>query len=354
MNIILTICSANYVAHAKTLGDSVAAKAPGCRFVIGLVDSLTAEVVDAIACPYEIIPAEALGSNVLQPMVDKYNIVELNTAVKPFFIEHLYRIHSDAKSVVYLDPDIVVFTDLADIFARLENHDLIFTPHNCSFDDSDININYELAMLSTGVYNLGFLATRRSPSCFEFLAWWQKRLIDHCYYRPGTGVFVDQLWTILAPVYFEGSFVEKSPGYNMAYWNLFERTLQQRDNGYVVNGTHPLVFYHFSNYSPNRPDTLARRNWPRVPTFDERPEMRPLFETYRLALLRNGFKHISTLPCRYYRRPQERPSNRLQRMISLPKRAARSGLHHLPSGIKRALGRAGRFVASSCLNGTEA
>jgi hypothetical protein len=287
---IFTLCSANYLAQALTLGDSVKGQNPNYHFVIGLVDVMPKELTLA-GCPFEVIPVEQLDIPGFWDMVAKYDIVELNTAVKPFYLEHLYRRDARVNAVIYLDPDILVYASLEPLEKKLSGCNLILTPHNCTYDNSDANLDYEMAMLNFGVYNLGFIATSRSEVTFAFIKWWEKRLQHLCYYQPGSGFFVDQLWATLAPLYFSGVYVEKAPGYNVAYWNLFERRLCQRDGIYFVNDEHRLMFYHFSGYNPGYPGGIVKRPRAHVPTFAERPEMRPLFDEYgRRVLARNYSK----------------------------------------------------------------
>ncbi len=144
--------------------------------------------------PYELIQVEDVGIPALSDMVDRYDVVELNTAVKPFYIEYLYARNPNIKAVIYLDPDILVYASFKTIEEKLRVNNLIVTSHNCTFDNSTANLYYEMGMLTTGIYNLGFLATSRSETTKAFLKWWQKRLEHHCYYETGSGLFVDQLW----------------------------------------------------------------------------------------------------------------------------------------------------------------
>lgn len=339
-----TLCSANYLAHAKTLGESVRRHHPDARFVIGLVDRVPAGLPAGFLDSWEVLPVEQLNISGFADMASRYNVVELNTAVKPFYLEHLYASSGEADAVIYVDPDIVLFNPMDRVSERLRTHSLVFTPHSCSADDSQTVVDYERAMLSTGVFNLGFLATRRSEETARFLRWWQTRLFDHCYYRPGTGLFVDQIWAMLAPAYFEGVCIERDPGHNTAYWNLFERSLRNEAGRWVVNGRHPLVFFHFSNYNPEKPEKLANRAWPAVPNFAERPELAPLYDAYRAALFRNGYLAVRDIRCALGL-PM---GGKAQPPVSLPKRIARKTLASLPGGLRRAVGRAGHFVARHC------
>ena len=279
MTVILTICSANYLAHALTLGDSVREHNPEYKFVIGLVDRLPPELEPARG-HYEVIPVESLGIAGFWDMVNNYDLVELNTAVKPFFMEHLYRRDPAVKIVTYIDPDILICSSLEPLTEIISQHSLVLTPHNNTYDDSPANLDFDQAMLNLGIYNLGFLGTSRSEETMRFLKWWQVRLQHSCYYQPGSGFFVDQLWMSLAPHYFSGVHLAREPGYNMAYWNLFERKLSQRDGKFFVNEKFPLYFYHFSSFNVEHPVGIVKRNQAHIPTFAERPDMRPLFDEY--------------------------------------------------------------------------
>ncbi len=51
MTIAFTICSNNYLAHAKTVGDSYLKYHPNNKFIIGLVDKLQDEYDYSHNCP---------------------------------------------------------------------------------------------------------------------------------------------------------------------------------------------------------------------------------------------------------------------------------------------------------------
>ena len=202
----------NYLAQAKTLGDSLAEHNPGFRFVIGLVDRVSPGIDRACWHPYELIPVEDLGISGFPDMVARYSLVELNTAVKPFYMEHLYRRDPSVQKVLYLDPDILVVGSLTSLEDKLEQHSIVVTPHSCTYDDSEVNIGFERGMLATGVFNLGFIGTSRTAETMEFLAWWQRRLRTLCYYLPGHCLFVDQKWLNLAPSTSAGSMSRGTRG----------------------------------------------------------------------------------------------------------------------------------------------
>lgn len=345
MNIVLTICSSNYLAHAKTLGDSVLDHNPGFKFVIGLVDRIPSALDPDYCSRFEVIPVEELKLPEFPDMASKYNIVELNTAVKPFYMAHLYERDPMVTSVMYLDPDMMVFSGFEGLLKSLQKNNIVLTPHSCTYDDSPENLHYEQVMLYAGVYNLGFIATRRSAVTTAFLNWWKIRLKDHCFYRPGVaGSFFDQLWTGLAPVYFDGVHVEKDPGYNFCYWNHFERKLEHREGKYVVNGSHDLVFVHYSGYKPERPEVSVTRPEEPIESFENRPDLRPIYDDYRRRLMERSYPSIKTI--RWHFAPPER-SDSFRRIKKFLKGSIDAVIRAMPSSAKTRLKRLANYAAQS-------
>src|SRR5215468_1634567 len=228
-----TLCSTNYLAQARVLGDSLLRWNPGIRFVVGLVDRLETRLPGVIPEEWEVLEVEQLGIAAFDEMCRRYDILELNTAVKPFYFQHFLK--SDrVERVIYLDPDIMVFDSLGPIENSLRQASLVLTPHALTPLPAEPPVGTfivdgrrvsERLFLSTGVYNLGFLGVARSSESARCLAWWRERVQLSCLAERAYGLFVDQLWMNLAPVFFDHVEVLRHPGCNVAYWNLHERRL---------------------------------------------------------------------------------------------------------------------------------
>ena len=79
-----TISSNNYLGMACVFADSYLAHHPGARVYLCLVDSFSDRVAYDVM-PFEIVRAEDIGIPKFDAFAFKYDILELNTAVKPFF-----------------------------------------------------------------------------------------------------------------------------------------------------------------------------------------------------------------------------------------------------------------------------
>src|SRR5712691_5442278 len=112
--IAFTLCSNNYLPMARALGESFLRQSPDSRFIIGLVDLLDREVDYVSFRPLEILPVSELGIVDFDDMVLRYSIVELNTAVKPFYFRFLFEKYSAQKDlkICYFDPDTCIYSSL--------------------------------------------------------------------------------------------------------------------------------------------------------------------------------------------------------------------------------------------------
>jgi hypothetical protein len=295
MIIVFTICSNNYLAQAITLGDSLKKHNPDYLFKIGLVDKKIAQI-DYSAIPYEIIEVENIGISCFDEMFKRYNITELNTAVKPYYFQYFFKNQDSNNIVIYLDPDIYVYHNFNDLEAVLESNEIVITPHFTT----PINDNYlpsENNILNTGIYNLGFIALKKSEETTGFVNWWANRLTTKSYVNLAKGMFTDQLWINFVPLFFENVHIFKNAGYNIAYWNLHER--QVVDNKIVVksNIAYPLVFFHFSGFNPQKPNILSVHQ-DRF-TFENRQDISKLFLDYSENLFKNGYDVLIKCPNHY-------------------------------------------------------
>lgn len=154
----------------------------------------------------------------------------------------------------------------------------------------------EQQMFVNGIYNLGFLAVRRSEETTKFMNWWMIKLKTECYMDIQNGMFVDQLYCNMVPLYFEGVKIDKYPGYNISYWNLHERNFTFKNGKYFVNGQ-PLVFYHFSGINIKDPQNISR--WQDRFDLNNRPDLVEIFKSYRSQLTIFENEYFKSIRCFY-------------------------------------------------------
>ena len=198
----------------------------------------------------------------VEAWIFKHTVVELCTAVKPWAFKKIFERYN-AENVLYMDPDTVAYSPLDEIYDSLPQHPVILTPHvsNPAEDEDDLLDGEMLGCLRHGVFNLGFLALANHGEGVKFLDWWAARCLDWCYDESPKGLFTDQRWVDLAPCFFPTLLVLRHPGYNMATWNLYYRTLSKDANGNImVNGDLPLRFFHFSGFDIGTHELMLRKH----------------------------------------------------------------------------------------------
>lgn len=296
MPIAFTICSNNYLAKARITAETFLDKHPAYGFFIFLVDKFIPAIDYENIANVKVIAISDIVSNI-EDLAKKYNIIELNTAVKPFIFTFLFEQYK-GEHVLYLDPDLMIldqFLEIEELFEN-ENLNIVITPHFCSpIDDGKIPSEIHLSIY--GLYNLGFIAIKHTKESQRFLDWWHDRLMKYCYIDPQNGMFTDQLWVNYAPIYFEGVYIFKHLGYNVAHWNLYEREIIRINGTYYVNGTEKLKFFHFSHYKFTEPYLISYKQNRHV--IEDFEDLRVLIDEYQAKLIKNNHEVVSKIECYY-------------------------------------------------------
>lgn len=313
-SLYLTLCSNNYLPFALSLGYSLKALEPETKLVIGLVDRLNPQIDYSAWKEFEFLPCFDLGYPDFESMLSRYNIIEFNTAVKPFYFEYLFSKYPEVDRIYYLDPDLFFYQSPQVMDGECGEAEILLTP-NLIYTTPKPAIG-ELASLRHGMYNLGFIGLKRGAESFRLIQWWKERLKEHCRIDKCYGIFVDQKWMDLAPLFFERIKSVKHPGWNMAWWNFSERKLLQTPEGYAVNQPEtPLVFFHFSGFKPEK-SQLTERLLTEEFKEAENAALAELYESYRNQLLTHGYEFLSQIkPGLIFKEAPNSPWNQLGKKL---------------------------------------
>lgn len=251
---VCTIIAKNYVAHARVLARSLAEQNPGSRLWTLIVDEYDG-YIDPAQEPFEVLTPRDVGCEPFDFMALRYTVLELSTAVKPWLLRDLMG--RTGQPVTYLDPDIRVYGSLQRLDDLAAEHGVVAIPHNNVPLPPDGRKPTQVDVMIAGVYNLGYVSLSARPEVERLLDWWADRLRRDCRVDPVWGYFVDQRWFDLVPGFLTDFAIVREPEYNVAYWNLHSRRLEQDGERYLVDG-HPLAFFHFSGFDPQQPLALSR------------------------------------------------------------------------------------------------
>lgn len=253
MNAICTIVAKNYLAAAKTLGDSIKKSNPDMEFHILLSDEFDGYIKTEEE-NYSILEARSLNIPNFDEMAYKYNVIEFSTAVKPFYFEYLFDKYNYDK-LYYLDPDMYVYKDMCELNYLLDKYSILLTPHLVEASCKEDGLMFEKETLGGGMYNLGFLGMKNDDITKQMLIWWQTKLKDNCYFSKREYLFYDQKWMNFVPIIFKNVYIIKSKAYNIARWNFHERLVRINEDGYFQveqDGKYTdIVIFHYSGFKVN-------------------------------------------------------------------------------------------------------
>jgi hypothetical protein len=240
-----------YLPKALILAKSVKRFHPDWDFHILLNDELPEALIYKIDNVDRIVTSASLNIDNFHSWTFGLNVVEYCCATKPFYFKQLLL--SGYNNVIYLDPDTKLFSRSDYILSELDRHDVLITPHNDrpAIRDSEIMLT-ERSVLAHGIYNLGFLAARATQKALEVVEFWRSRLVRYCHDDQRNGLFTDQKWFNLIPIYFDCVKTLRHEGCNVASWNISHRPISDR-GGKLFSGKDELIFFHFSGYDAQVP-----------------------------------------------------------------------------------------------------
>jgi hypothetical protein len=325
-DIFFTIVACNYLHYAIVLGNSVKKYHPNSKFCIFIVDDINNTYAEDIKEKgFDLIKIKDLDIQNYRQFVFKYNITEAATGVKPFVFKYLVSKEVSSHNFIYLDPDILCFRRLDEIFDHLNVNSVVITPHSNSpiLDENLFPDDY--LFLGTGVYNLGFIAIKRTETSIKFINWWCQKLFNYCINLTEYTLFVDQKWINLVPAYFNEVLIFRNNAYNMAYWNLHERLLENSEGIFKVQPCGmPLAFFHFSGFDPSDLNKIFKYV-PRNPvdnhhlkksfSLDSRNDLLEIFNLYRELLNNANFEKYSKIPYAYSKYSNGEEISQLERSI---------------------------------------
>jgi len=252
---IFTSAAVNYLPKVRLLCRSIREHHPEAVIHLALADEKPAWLVAEDEPFDDILEIDTIGIPRWRSWSFEHNIVELSTAIKPFALKHLLE-REDCATVLYFDPDMVLFSRVDDLLATLATSNVALTPHQTKPEKThEAVLDNEVTSL-----RMGFVGVANTAEGHRFAQWWAERCYDFCRAEPHNGLFTDQKWINFAPVFFDGVEIVKSSRHNVATWNLTTRQFHgSLATGYIVDGE-PLAFYHFTGFDSGAHRVMAVKN----------------------------------------------------------------------------------------------
>ena len=148
-------------------------------------------------------------------------------------------------TAIFIDGDTYTYNDYSDLQQQAENHSIVVIPHITTPLPNDDKFPQNRIISLSGNYNTGVWAA--SKSGLEFIKWWTLQTALYPVTRPDAGLVNEQGWLRFAGDFDDNTKIFRHPGYNVAYWNIKQRTLQKKDDVYYIDDK-KLSIMHFSGF----------------------------------------------------------------------------------------------------------
>jgi hypothetical protein len=294
-----TIITKSHLAYARTLATTLAESNSQSKLYVLIADRIDG-YVDPDKEPFNLINLEELtDQDDIDRMCFYYTPSELCFCLRAWLHEYMFQ-KTSYKKWIYFDSDIVVYHSLNKIFQHLDSISIMLSPHLISIDPpQSINVKAIRSLESYlirngGIYNGGFLALRKTEESKAFIEWFKNHLKMYGFDdRPMQSG--DQFWLTCVPLYFREVSVLRDPGANLAYWNLYERNIEQDGSGEIKVNDKPLLFFHFAGFDMNTPEKLTKYGIPQglriIPG-----SIKELAKDYYRLLIDNGHDETKNFP----------------------------------------------------------
>lgn len=289
-NTFCTIITNNYFSWALCLYESLAKFNKEISLHVAIVDSNIEDHSSKIGDKNIIILTldDFQGIKYSQEIIEKYNsnLSTLRWSLKPLLIMKCLKSY---KKAIFVDADIYFFKQYEFLFDSLEHNSIILTPHWRSLTPENDPIEF-YATFQHGIYNAGFIGANRNG--IKALQYWSENCLAACVNDKNRGLYYDQIYLNLMPVYFENVEILKHQGCNVASWNMevCKRTLDTTTQEIKINNHFPIVFIHFTNVTI---DKILK---------EEDGLLKNYLVEFNDSLLRNGFKDVIKSRLEYFDR----------------------------------------------------
>jgi hypothetical protein len=199
-----------------------------------------------------VIRASELPFEDFDRLIFRYSLLEAATAIKASLLKWVFNRYGEENHVIFLDPDIWVFSPFIEVIQELSQSAILVTPHHVVDEKAlDAIQDNMYRTLRCGIFNAGFLGLNRSIETSSFLDWWEDKLLSQCYMDFTCGLYLDQKWLDMAMSFYDLT-VLRHPGYNVANWNISQRPISKKSDGSYVAANMPMRFFHFSGINTGR------------------------------------------------------------------------------------------------------
>lgn len=229
----------NYLSRGLALYHSLQRHMPGARLWVLCLSEACYRALVALDLP-DLVPRQLQDFETADPEVaatrPHRSTIEYYFTCTPAWMLFVLQHEPDAEWVTYLDGDLFFYRSAEAIYRELENAAVAIIPHRYPPGLQRLR--------KFGTYNVGWVGARNDADGIAVIRWWRARCIEWCHDYVDGDRFADQGYLDAFPQ-FPRARVINNAGANLAPWNIGNYRIDFGDHGLLIDGVHPLIFFHF-------------------------------------------------------------------------------------------------------------
>jgi len=236
-SVYCTIFDCNYLARALALHSSLMKANRTSRLAFICIDDRSADLLDMLQLERSLVVRhEDFATPELMQVRPHRSQGEYCWTCKPVAILHVMQRLPDAEWVIYVDTDMMFFSDPDAALPGPAVHYLL-TPHR-------FHSAFSRFEQQAGKHNAGYVAGRRSAIGQQVISWWQDQCLASCSSTPTEAGYADQKYLDEFGQHTPQGESSSHKGLNAAPWNIEGYQVTVAD-GLVRVDDMPLLLYHF-------------------------------------------------------------------------------------------------------------
>lgn len=237
MNLYCTIFDLNYLSRALALHASLVSASSRACLAFVCIDDRAADLLSELNLERAIVVRhDDFATDALVRTRQVRSRGEYCWSSKPVAMLYLMARFSDSDWVIYVDTDMMFFSDPDSVLPGNAAHYLL-TPHR-------FHKAYICYAKDAGLHNAGYVAARNSVEGRQVIQWWQDRCLENCSSIPTATTYADQKYLDKVLSLFPCGESSSHIGLNAAPWNIGNYRLSMVGSRLLLDNQ-PLILYHF-------------------------------------------------------------------------------------------------------------
>lgn len=239
-NCFCTLFDSNYLTRGLAMLRSLKQEHPAAVAHVLCMDDLTHELLKQLGLPdVRLLRLRDVEDAELRAVKPTRSIAEYCWTLSSWLCAHLMQTRQEITRIVYLDADLMFFSDPGVLFQEAGDASIAIIEHRFQ--------PWNMDLLPYGRFNVQWVAFRRDAEGMACLTRWRDQCLEWCFSRLEDGKMGDQKYLDSWPRDYRSVHVLQHLGAGVAPWNFSNHPVLTME-GRILIGEVPLVFYHFHQF----------------------------------------------------------------------------------------------------------